>query len=246
MEFDMKDQVVYLRNGNEPDTAITNSISSRGYEIRTVYTVPEAIGLLFNDSAGEAHVVAEVAAGGVSLLQALRASHLNHVHVMMYDREGNDLNSAKQALQLGVREYLLGNDTEEKRAMRTERWLDLLQDRANAIQADVELEYGSEVIKTNEDGVVWNSAANEIVVDDTTIHLTPIQARIFDRMWNNRGQTVSLEELIQVVLLRTNMDVHEGSRLLRPHLVRLRATLDQQPKLARRIINIRGNGYTMV
>jgi DNA-binding response OmpR family regulator len=242
----MKDQVVYLRNGNEPDKAISHSITSRGFEIRTVYSVHEAIGLLFGDSAGETLIVAEVAAGGVSLLQALRASHIKNMHVMMFDREGNDLNSAKQALQLGVREYLLGNDTEEKRMMRTERWFDLLQHRANAIEVDADLEYETETIKTDEDGVIWNSAANEIVVDGTTIHLTPIQARIFDRMWNNRGQTVSLEELIQLVLLRTNMDVQEGSRLLRPHLVRLRALLDQQPKLARRIINIRGNGYTMV
>jgi DNA-binding response OmpR family regulator len=95
-------------------------------------------------------------------------------------------------------------------------------------------------------GFTWDPVAHIIIVGEAQLRLSPIQARIFDRLWSRRNNTVSMKELIDTVLLKPGMEVEEGVRLLRPHLVRLRNKLEAYPDLAHRIINVRGNGYMMI
>lgn len=94
--------------------------------------------------------------------------------------------------------------------------------------------------------LAWDPVAHVIHSGEVQLRLSPIQARIFDRLWTHRNATVTMKELVAAVLLKSDIDVDEGVRLLRPHLVRLRSKLESCPDLAHRIINVRGNGYMMI
>jgi len=94
--------------------------------------------------------------------------------------------------------------------------------------------------------LAWDPVAHVIHSGEIQLRLSPIQARIFDRLWTHRNATVTMKELVAAVLLKSDIDVDEGVRLLRPHLVRLRSKLESCPDLAHRIINVRGNGYMMI
>ncbi len=250
-------RVIYLRNGEGPDEAIMSALTDQGCEVVQTYTIVETLQAISQAIASGAAVqgalsatllvVAEVHCGGIPLLMVIREEMLDAPMVMLYDRAPDNVRYAVQALQLGAGEYLLSNDSAEFRIERTRMLIERMREQEAAMTDFIahapraELAAGSIA-----DDVDWDPIANRIVVDKTEVHLTPIQARIFDRLWANRNATVTTEELVRIVLLRDDVNVREGSRLLRPHLVRLRNALDHHPKLAHRIVNIRGSGYMLI
>jgi DNA-binding response OmpR family regulator len=60
------------------------------------------------------------------------------------------------------------------------------------------------------------------------------------------NKTVSMEELLSEGMRMADANVEEGIKLLRPHMMRLRNKLERHPRLAHRIVNVRGNGYMFI
>ncbi len=249
-------RTIYLRNGQQPDEAIERALRDSGCFVEHTHTIVETLRAIYDFSEDNRHldkslasmllVVAEVQCGGIPLLMVMREELRDPPSVLLLDRSSDNIRAAVQALQLGASEYLLSSDSAQFRAERTIA----LIERMRSIESQP-LRETDELVKMAEgaasiDGVDWDPVANRIMVDDSEVHLTPIQARIFDRLWVNRNATVSTEDLVRLVLLRDDVNLREGSRLLRPHLVRLRAALDHHPKLAHRIVNIRGSGYMLI
>jgi DNA-binding response OmpR family regulator len=250
-------RVIYLRNGEGPDDAIVSVLTDLGCEVVQTYTIVETLqavstaidsGVAIQGALGATLlIVAEVHCGGIPLLMVIREEMIDAPAVMLYDRTTDNVRYAVQALQLGASDYLLSNDSTEFRGERTRMLVERMRDQEAGL-ADFIAQASREevVVGSIADDVDWDPIANRIVVDKTEVHLTPIQARIFDRLWAHRNATVSTEDLVRIVLLRDDVNVREGSRLLRPHLVRLRNALDHHPKLAHRIVNIRGSGYMLI
>ena len=249
-------RAIYLRNGQQPDEAIERALRDAGCFVEHTHTIVETLRAIYDFGEEHKHlgkrmasmlmVVAEVQCGGVPLLMVIREELRDPPSVLLLDRSSDNIRAAVQALQLGASEYLLSSDTAQFRAERTRTLVDRMR-----TEEQEPLETADELVRMTEgaasiDGVDWDPVSNRIVVDDSEVHLTPIQARIFDRLWVNRNATVSTEDLVRLVLLRDDVNLREGSRLLRPHLVRLRAALDHHPKLAHRIVNIRGSGYMLI
>jgi DNA-binding response OmpR family regulator len=246
-------RAIYLGNGSQPDPAIVKSLTDNGFGIEHTHTIVETLQSVYdhqeaNRSAVQRDagllIVAEVQSGGIPLLIVLREELRAAPPVLLFDRSIDNVRVAVQALQLGADEYLLHTDDPEFRRERTLMLLERI--RESAVEVGDPSHWAIDDAALRLDGVDWDPMSNRIVVDDIEVHLTPIQARIFDRLWANRNATVSTADLVRLVLLRDDIDLREGSRLLRPHLVRLRNALDNHPKLAHRIVNIRGSGYMLI
>jgi DNA-binding response OmpR family regulator len=247
-------RAIYLGNGLQPDPAIVKSLADKGFGIEHTHTIVETLQSVYDHQEmhrpGLVHqgaglvIVAEVQSGGIPLLIVLREELRSAPPVLLFDRSNDNVRVAVQALQLGASDYLLHTDDPEFRRERTDMLLQRMNDGAQAVEEVANWATDDAALRL--EGVDWDPMSNRIVVDDAEVHLTPIQARIFDRLWINRNATVSTADLVRLVLLRDDIDLREGSRLLRPHLVRLRNALDNHPKLAHRIVNIRGSGYMLI
>lgn len=219
-------------------------------------------------------LAAEVQSGAIPLLMILREQAVDMPPTLLLDRLGNDIRVPVQALQLNVEDYILASDPDIQRESRARVFAERVvmdvqqheaQESALAVQNARSYAYAapqsahasaatltspyatSHALSTSSAmNFTWDPVAHIILVGNQQLRLSPIQARIFDRLWSRRNTTVTMQELIESVLLKPGMNVDDGVRLLRPHLVRLRNKLETYPDLAHRIINVRGSGYMMI
>ena len=93
----------------------------------------------------------------------------------------------------------------------------------------------------------WDPVANTIHIGDADfLQLSPVEGRTFDLLFNRRGDTVSIPELIECTLGEAEIDPAKNIQLLRTHLARLRRRLADHPRFGYRIENMRGSGYTLI
>jgi DNA-binding response OmpR family regulator len=83
-------------------------------------------------------------------------------------------------------------------------------------------------------------------IQNTSLHLSPVEGRIFKLLLTRRNHIVSPQELLEAGLRKTKGDLEENIKLLRPHIMRLRDKLECHPELAHHVVNVRGNGYMFV
>ena len=250
---------IYLTTHTNADYAIEKGITAAGYVLHQVRSIPDAVEAIKSLNAKPENakwllLVAEVQSGAIPLLMILREQSIEIPPTLLLDQVGDDIRVPVQALQFDVEDYVLASDPDIQRESRAR----VLAERVimDVQQAEVKLARMGmplrepEIVTTRTNMVganfSWDPVAHIILVGDAQLRLSPIQARIFDRLWTRRNHTVTMKELIDTVLMKPNMRVEEGVRLLRPHLVRLRNKLEKYPDLAHRIINVRGNGYMMI
>ena len=257
---------VYLSIRSSPDPAIERALGAAGFQIQHTKTITATLEIVKSHNAYPADgllLVAEVQSGAIPLLMLLEEQTLDVPPTLLLDLVGDDIRLPVQALQYDVEEYLLASDPDIQREARArvlaERVIMNHHPMTANVRSAIPVLNGYAPVHLNGNGhfahheaaesisdLEWDPVAHVIHTGATQLRLSPIQARIFDRLWTHRNSTVTMKELVTAVLLRTDMDVEEGVRLLRPHLVRLRSKLESCPELARRIINVRGNGYMMI
>jgi DNA-binding response OmpR family regulator len=250
---------IYLTTHTNADHALEKGITAAGYVLHQVRSIPDAVEAVKSlnvkpDVAKWLLLVAEVQSGAIPLLMILREQSVEIPPTLLLDHLGDDIRVPVQALQYDVEDYVLSTDPDIQRESRArvlaERVImDVQQAEVKKIRVSTpmrEPEFMSSRAPVAEATFSWDPVAHIILIGDSQLRLSPIQARIFDRLWTRRNNTVTMKELIDTVLMKPNMRVEEGVRLLRPHLVRLRNKLEKYPDLAHRIINVRGNGYMMI
>ncbi|MCW1969230.1 MAG: winged helix-turn-helix domain-containing protein [Anaerolineae bacterium] len=255
----MKQQVVYLSSGDGMDGAIAKGLHEAGFEMYHTHSISETLYAFGNGHRHAQILVAEVQAGALPLLTLMKEQGKPTPTVLLFDRDGRDIHAPIQALQMGVREYLLASDSQIQRELRTrvlaetatQKISNLKVETAAPAPAPVEVidppEIANEIVDNNEPlNFVWDAVAHIIHVGNEFVRLSPIEGRMFNLLVTNRRIAVSMKELIAKALLKPNMATDEGIKLLRPHLVRLRNKLDSYPALAHRIVNMRGTGYMFV
>jgi DNA-binding response OmpR family regulator len=253
----MKRRAIYMSNGLGTDTAIQRGLNEAGCEVVCTHGIAETLSQLRitglkmsveptpepTDSADRVVLIAEVQAGAIPLLTLLREQGTALPPTVVFDRDGSDIRVAIKALQLGVRDYLLASDPEVSREMcacvLAERGSDgpspAHSRRRNAARAGF----------ANGD-FEWDSVTYVIRVGSDHLQLSPIEGRIFDLLFANRGQVVTVRDLLVQALKKPGLDALVGARQLRPHLMRLRRKLGRYPAVANRIVNTRGSGYMLV
>jgi DNA-binding response OmpR family regulator len=248
----VKQEVVYLSSGEGVDSAIAKGLNEAGFELYHTRGIRETLHAFGNGHKNAAILVAELQAGALPLLTLLKEQGSALPTILLFDRDGRNIHAPIQALQLGVREYLLASDAPVQREIRTRVLAEnatrkMYVPESTPATVEPEPEPMAEATDTNKPlNFAWDSVAHIIHVGNDFVRLSPIEGRMFNMLVINRRVAVSMKDLIAKALLKPNMSTDQGIKLLRPHVVRLRNKLDSYPALAHRIVNMRGNGYMFV
>ncbi len=260
----MSAQIIYMTNGHGVDPAILKGLVEAGCEVRDTHSVAETFSSLRNTTthAGSPNcmLVAEVQAGAIPLLTLLHETGVILPPTLLFDQDGNNLQPAIKALQLGVKDYVLASEPALQRELRARVLAERMAtaQRQNAKQADAPYEPPFAPIPTtistapanekpNTDvEFQWDLESHVIYIQNTYVRLSPVEGRIFDLLLTRHNRAVSAQELLEVGLKKTDGDLEEGIKLLRPHIMRLRNKLERHSRLAHRVVNVRGNGYMFV
>jgi DNA-binding response OmpR family regulator len=252
----MAAQTIYMMNGRGADPAILKGLIEAGCEVCDTHSVAETLNSLrvAGSHAGSKNLmlVAEVQAGAIPLLTLLKETGVTLPPTLLFDQEGNSIQSAIKALTLGVQDYVLASEPAIQRELRARVMAERIQakdthpaskpatmfDRVALPMTGSNAEAGADF--------QWDPEASVIYVQDKYIRLSPVEGRVFDLLLSRRNHTVTMNELISHGLRHEDSNVEEGIKLLRPHMMRLRNKLERYPGLAHRIVNVRGNGYMFI
>ncbi len=197
-------------------------------------------------------VIASVQNGGLALTEALQKQHgSSRVPVVLLDPEG-DVRAAIRALQLGVADYLVNGTHDETVEHQISKLHGLLTEKTDAALAvstqnaahqtnPAATASAHETIKAE---VSFDASLRAIRKGDMWVSLSPIEWRLFEELLHNRGRVVSFGDLVKLGLNRTTVSAVETS-LLRLHMSRLRAKLQQNFGRELNIITLRGRGYML-
>lgn len=184
-------------------------------------------------------IIASVQHGGLALTEAFRKRlSSQRIPIVMLDEHG-DTRSAIRALQLGVMDYLTAAMDEDEIRQRVAHLHKL-------VSASHTFEVAPEAIApppTN-DVVSFDSGLRAIRKGDMWVSLSPIEWKLFEELLQSRGRAVSFGDLVRRGLNRQSVSSVETS-LLRLHMSRLRAKLQQNFGRELNIITLRGRGYML-
>jgi DNA-binding response OmpR family regulator len=249
----MAAQTIYMMNGRGADPAILKGLIEAGCEVRDTHSVAETLNHLRGDPITGAHsvlLVAEVQAGAIPLLTLLRETGVTPPPTLLFDQEGSSIQSAIKALQLGVQEYVLASETPNQRELRARVLAERVLAEANALPKNAAAVMmpakASAATVSSPIDFQWDPEAHVIYIDNKYIRLSPVEGRVFDMLVSRHNHTISMDELIAEGMKMQNANMEEGIKLLRPHMMRLRNKLERHPRLAHRIVNVRGNGYMFI
>lgn len=249
---------IYLNNGHGPDPAIVRGLADAGFEVHDTHTIAETLNNLQNQTEfSYAHrmlLVAEVQSGAIPLLTLLYNSSHHLPPTLVVDYDGASIRPAIEALNLGVKDYVLATDPpfhreSRARVLAEQTIADSIAHKPAAAPVSTALkpEVAASVIAPSAEpqtDFVWDEKANAIMAQGHFIRLSPVEAHMFGLLVNKLNQVVAADELIQGALHKHYENIGEGIKVLRPHMMRLRKKLDRNPVMAHRISTVRGNGYS--
>lgn len=259
---------IYFTTG-EPDVAIVRGLAQAGCKWQVSQTIGDAMSRLLQlgtrmramkplrkrqtfDLTAPV-LVAHVQSGALALLDMLHTQKLEMPLTMLVDSDGRDIQVALRALHFGVQDYLLPEDDFEKRQTRIRLLLERCMIPARPAYAMAYAGKNGFVMPNRSTTRVameqlrWDPLSHTIHIgDEDMLRLSPMEGRTFDLLYNQRGKTVSIEELIDRTLSDKAMDASKNIQLLRTHLARLRRRLSDNPQFGYRIENMRGSGYQLI
>jgi DNA-binding response OmpR family regulator len=258
-------QVIYMMNGRGADPAILKGLNEAGCQVRDTHGVAETLNSLryAQAHAGAQNVllVAEVHAGAIPLLTLLHETSATLPPTLLFDQEGNSIHAAIKAIKLGVQEYVLATEPASQRELRARLLAERLMVKGGKKPLKAPLSTATvtsplptappvptarKVEASLHADFVWDPEGLLIYIKERYVRLSPVEGRVFDLLLTHRNQTVTMHELIRHGLMHENGDSALGVKLLRPHMMRLRSKLERYSELARRIINVRGDGYMFI
>jgi DNA-binding response OmpR family regulator len=252
----MTAQIIYMMNGRGADPAILKGLQATGCVVRESHSVADTLSQLRNPSAKAQHqsmlLVAEVQAGAISLLTLMREKGIEPPPTLLFDQEGDNLQPAIKALQLGVQDYVLASEPPIQRELRARLMAERILSAAMpgvmdnpSVLAGANLPTQAEATHTNDD-FRWDPESHIIFVNDKYVRLSSVEGRVFDLLLTRRNHMVSMDELISHGLQRVYPVLDDGIKLLRPHMMRLRNKLERYNCLTHRIVNVRASGYMFI
>ena len=255
---------IYFTTG-EPDVAIVRGLAQAGCKWQVSQNIGDAMNRLLQLGIKMRSMkplrkrqvfdlmapvlVAHVQSGALALLDMLHTQKLEIPLTLLVDSEGRDIQVALRALHFGVQDYLLPEDDFEKREERTRLMLErcMLPVRPTYTPKSAFIFPHRSSSRVAMDQLRWDPLSHTIHIgDDDMLRLSPMEGRTFDLLYNQRGKTVSIEELIDRTLADKAMDATKNIQLLRTHLARLRRRLSDNPQFGYRIENMRGSGYQLI
>ena len=209
-------------------------------------------------------VVADVQAGGFVLLALLNDAGIRLSNTMFFNSISDDIQSVIRAIQMHVKDYLIQDDPPSHRELRSRMMVEemIAKQALNIVQpysstsvpviftAGASKETAT-VARASETAapaqkrdIVWDPETHFIYYgNDQMLHLSPTEGKVFGLLYMNRKNVVYTEKIVKQCLGLSGVDRKTGTKLLRPHVMRLRRKLNHHSMLAGRIINVRTTGY---
>jgi ActR/RegA family two-component response regulator len=250
-------QAIYLAGDNGVDAAVERGLQQAGCRIYEATSTNEALTLLEYQAERRSNIdalvvlVADIAAGGLALVETMWNRGLRPPSSLLIDRSGADMGQALRAMRGGVREYLLPADDDAKREWRTRKFVEESARRMQSRVSAAPMQQKSVRRVLDPDSILemrWDADLHTIYLGDRgAVQLSPAEARTFEMLYRHRGRAVGIEELITASLTaERDRDPQREIQLLRTHLARLRRRLASHPGFGYRIENLRGAGYVML
>lgn len=254
-------QAIYLAGNCDVDAAVAKGLLQADCRVYQAGSMSETLTLL-EFQARERRVtdalavlVAEIDAGGLLLLETMWQRGLRLPYTLLIDRSGRELDRARRALRVGVREYLLPSDLDAQRERRAQRFV---EDAAHRRQMEAAAQ--QPVLRSRRSlaqrapaltvfyDLRWDVASHTIFLGEReAMQLSPAEARTFDVLYSHLGRAVPIERLLDAAsVVNQPRDLRREIQLLRTHLARLRRRLASNPNFGYRIENLRGSGYMML
>jgi DNA-binding response OmpR family regulator len=238
---------------------IESLLNRAGFSVQSNISLPAIVQAMSDIHEPRADViVSAVQEGGLAVAQMVQQlDTLFKPRVVLFDTSG-DVPSAMKALRMRVEDYLLaseGEDTLLHRLTLLAHRIELMAQEADAVPSDLMhagLVQAPAMVGAGVNGaaapthnVWWDASLCAIRSDDMWVPLSPIEWKLFETLVNKRGSVVTTEDLILQALARTGTTPSDTS-LLRLHVSRLRAKLNEHFAHELSIVTMRGRGYMLV
>jgi DNA-binding response OmpR family regulator len=242
----------------EDSDRIESLLTHAGFSVQSNMSLPAIVQAMSDVHEARADViVSAVQEGGLAVAQMVQQlDMLFKPRVVLFDTTG-DVPSAMKALRMRVEDYLLASEGEDAllhRLTLLAHRIELMAQEADAVPSDLVhagmvqspvMAGASANGASSPHNVWWDSSLCAIRSDDMWVPLSPIEWKLFETLVNKRGSVVTTEDLILQALARTGTTPSDTS-LLRLHVSRLRAKLNEHFAHELSIVTMRGRGYMLV
>lgn len=226
-------------------------LSEVGFNTTRNYSIPEIVSLFASGEHRSTNVVLScVQEGGLAMVQLLSQieTRESQPSIILVDTDA-DVKAAIRAIRHGVSDYWLSRETNEQLINRLDRIKQRISSQTaphtEGIHALAETKTSKVETHQARPRIWWDANLGAIRSDDMWVPLSPIEWKLFETLVNKRGNVVTTEELIAQALNREGSTASDTS-LLRLHVSRLRAKLNEHFSQELSIVTMRGRGYMIV
>jgi DNA-binding response OmpR family regulator len=230
---------------------MSSLLSEAGFNTTRNYSIPEVVSLFASGEHRSTNVVLScVQEGGLAMTQLLSQIEIRETQpsIILVDTDA-DVKAAIKAIRHGVIDYWLSRETNDQLITRLDRIKQRisLQTAKHTERNHALTETKTSKVETHQarPRIWWDASLGAIRSDDMWVPLSPIEWKLFETLVNKRGNVVTTEELIAQALNREGSTASDTS-LLRLHVSRLRAKLNEHFSQELNIVTMRGRGYMIV
>jgi DNA-binding response OmpR family regulator len=230
---------------------MSSLLSEAGFNTTRNYSIPEIVSLFASGEHRSTNVVLScVQEGGLAMVQLLSQIETRETQpsIILVDTDA-DVKAAIKAIRHGISDYWLSRETNEQLINRLDRIKQRISSQTaphtEGIHALAETKTSKVETHRARPRIWWDASLGAIRSDDMWVPLSPIEWKLFETLVNKRGSVVTTEELIAQALNREGSSDSDTS-LLRLHVSRLRAKLNEHFSQELNIVTMRGRGYMIV
>ena len=194
-------------------------------------------------------IITSIESGGLAIASTLRtvsetAHKFDVPPMLLFDHTG-ELASARAALRMKVADYLCLSLPDHVLIERLQEQV-LRIGFSDASPSNFANLQDPQITATTSDGQIhWDASIAAIYNGGTWLQLSPVEWRLFEMLLQHRGETVPSFNLISGPLGRS-AETATTSSLLRLHLSRLRAKMEEHKLTGINIVTVRSRGYKLI
>jgi DNA-binding response OmpR family regulator len=226
---------------------MSSLLEAAGYSVIGGFSLPALVQILSESRHSDVDlIVSSVDEGGLAVAHMLDQLELADPPALILVDRAHDLSSAIKALRRGVVDYLLMSEPDSVLLSR----LEISRHRLDVRPLEMETEPVPAPVTAHAPArsphrIWWDANLCAIRSDDMWVPLSPIEWKLFEQLVTKRGSIVSTEDLINSALQRSGTTPSDTS-LLRLHVSRLRAKLNEHFAQELSIVTMRGRGYMLI
>jgi two-component system, OmpR family, response regulator len=180
--------------------------------------------------------------GGITLAGMLHAlmegeAEANRLPVLLFDRT-DSAPLARAALRSRPADYL-------RLTLPDERLIERIALLASSCNQTEQMQVAVASSTSDAATLKWDASIAAVYSDGAWLQLSPIEWRLFEMLLQHRGEAVTNADLIHGPLGRTE-ESQTTSSLLRLHMSRMRAKIEEHGVRGLSIVTVRGHGYMLI